>query len=405
MQTLLEFLNTADAVELTELPGLGSALAGRLAAARPFETLEDSLRVSGMNRKLLDRLQSAYEARPGPQPEEELPPPAYMLPAVPAEPAEVQAETAAPVEAAAPAGVDAVPDAVPAAPAGVDAAPVFAPAEPFAAPPVPPQKPSVFWRVVKWLVGLLLVLLILAALAASAYFGLPYLREKYIRPVEENTLRLYLLATQQAADRSHSDATLRVLQADLDVARTRLGMAEKALEAQRLALARVETAQANLQTAQNAQQEKLLADLTYEVQLTRVLDLMGRARLYLAQSNFGTAREDVAAVRALLVKLQPAAPAEQAAAFKVVIGRLDLALENLPAYPVVAANDVEIAWQILIDNLPSDLPPLQLVTPAPVEPPATPTMVAPLPSPTAVEPTPTGVVTETPPGPTPTAVR
>lgn len=400
MQTLLEFLNTAGAVELTELPGLGSALAGRLAAARPFETLEDSLRVSGMNRKLLDRLHAAYEARPGPQAEEELPPPAYMLPAVPAEPAEVQAETAAPVEAAAPAGVDAVPDAVP-------AAPVFAPAEPFAAPPVPPQKPSVFWRVVKWLVGLLLVLLILAALAASAYFGLPYLREKYIRPVEENTLRLYLLATQQAADRSHSDATLRVLQADLDVARTRLGMAEKALEAQRLALARVETAQANLQTAQNAQQEKLLADLTYQVQLTRVLDLMGRARLYLAQSNFGTAREDVAAVRALLVKLQPAAPAEQAAAFKVVIGRLDLALENLPAYPVVAANDVEIAWQILIDNLPSDLPPLQLVTPAPVELQPTPTMVAPLPSPTAVEPTPTGVVTETPPGPTPTptAVR
>jgi hypothetical protein len=35
-----------------------------------------------------------------------------------------------------------------------------------------------------------------------------------------------------------------------------------------------------------------------------------------------------------------------------VIARLDLALGNLPAFPVVAVDDVDIAWQLLVNDLP-----------------------------------------------------
>ena len=35
-------------------------------------------------------------------------------------------------------------------------------------------------------------------------------------------------------------------------------------------------------------------------------------------------------------------------ALKQVVARLDLALSNLPEFPVVASGDLEIAWQILM---------------------------------------------------------
>jgi hypothetical protein len=75
--------------------------------------------------------------------------------------------------------------------------------------------------------------------------------------------------------------------------------------------------------------------------------MLGRARLYLAQSNFGLAREDVNSARDLLVTLQTETKDE---ARGQAIARLDLALGNLPAFPVVAAGDLEIAWQILMSG-------------------------------------------------------
>lgn len=49
-------LNHADADELTRLPGVGSALAARIVAARPFASVEDLRRVRGLGGARLDRL-------------------------------------------------------------------------------------------------------------------------------------------------------------------------------------------------------------------------------------------------------------------------------------------------------------------------------------------------------------
>ena len=49
-------LNTARSDEMTKLPGVGPAMAERIAAARPFEKLEDLLNVSGIGPALLERL-------------------------------------------------------------------------------------------------------------------------------------------------------------------------------------------------------------------------------------------------------------------------------------------------------------------------------------------------------------
>jgi competence protein ComEA len=49
-------LNTVQSDELTKLPGVGPAMAERIAAARPFEKPEDLLKVSGIGPALLERL-------------------------------------------------------------------------------------------------------------------------------------------------------------------------------------------------------------------------------------------------------------------------------------------------------------------------------------------------------------
>jgi hypothetical protein len=67
--------------------------------------------------------------------------------------------------------------------------------------------------------------------------------------------------------------------------------------------------------------------------------------LYLSQSNFGLAKEDVQSARDLLAELQTGSNDEVLAQ---AVTRLDLALSNLPAFPVVASGDLEIAWQILM---------------------------------------------------------
>ena len=63
MGDFLNFLNTADTDTLTRVPGINRTLAEELIAARPFEVVEDSLKVRGMGKNLLARIQSAFEER------------------------------------------------------------------------------------------------------------------------------------------------------------------------------------------------------------------------------------------------------------------------------------------------------------------------------------------------------
>ena len=103
--------------------------------------------------------------------------------------------------------------------------------------------------------------------------------------------------------------------------------------------------QATLETEIKENNNKTLLALKHEIMTTRALDMLARARLYLAQSNFGLAKEDVQSSRDLLNELQTESKDEVLAQ---VLTRLDLALGNLPTFPVVASGDLEIAWQILI---------------------------------------------------------
>ncbi len=290
MSDFLNFLNTADLDTLTKIPGITRPLAGNIIAARPFDFVEDCLHVKGMGKNLLGRVQSYFEAELNDSRNR------AMVP--------LEEET------------------------------------------LPPQESrgerSSFWsrlgeaftNVLRSLLRLIITLAVIAIIGAALYYGLPYINEKFMAPVEQNTAQIDKLESE-----------ISVLQSQLDEINGRVDVLEQSVETQTVSLDRLKIMQSALEQTLQENNNDVLLELKHEVMTTRALDMLGRARLYLAQSNFGSAKGDVQSARDLLVELQTET---QNPRLEEAIARLDLALGNLPAFPVVAAGDLEIAWQLLM---------------------------------------------------------
>jgi hypothetical protein len=205
----------------------------------------------------------------------------------------------------------------------------------------------------------------IGGIGALLYFGLPYINQTFIAPVERNTAQIKKLETEISA-----------LQTQLDEINARVATLETTVEAYSVSIQKLESMQAELDAQLKANNDKILLDLKHEVMMTRALDTLARARLYLAQSNFGLAKLDVQSARDLLAELLAETNDEL---LSQVLTRLDLALGNLPDFPVVASGDLEIAWQILMSGKAPVIPTVTFTsTPATLET-STPT---PLPPPT-----------------------
>jgi cell division protein FtsB len=191
------------------------------------------------------------------------------------------------------------------------------------------------------LLRLILTVAFIASVGALIYFGLPYLNEKLIVPVEKNTANIRNLESQVAD-----------LQSQLDQMNMRVGVIEKTIESQTASIAKLEEMQAALEKEITVQNNSMMIALKREIIFTRAIETLSRARLYLSQSNFGLAKQDVQSARELLAALKTDAPEYQLSALDTILARLDLALGNLPAFPVIAAADVDIAWDLMMRGLP-----------------------------------------------------
>lgn len=336
MNTFLEFLNTAEFDTLIQVSGVNRQLAGAIISARPFESEEDVLQVKGMGKATLARIQSFAEA------EAKAPENSAMIP--------VQKE-------AAPAPFNEMPSAQEKA----------------------PQRDSFFKRLgraFRWffnaLLRLIMIALLIAAVGLLLSLALPYIQSTFLTPLEQNTTRVAEMETEVAQ-----------LRAQVDALNERMTAIEGSVEAHTAAIAQLEEMQATLETQMEENNDAVLLELKHEVMFARALDVLARARLYLAQSNFGLAKADVQTVHDLLAELENETNDK---VLEQAVARLDLALGNLPDFPVIASGDLEIAWQILISgNVPAATATFT-PTPAPVE---TETSI----TPTAI---PTGEATSTP---------
>ena len=279
-------------------------------------------------------------------------------------------------------------------PASEIVAVVEPPIQPMESAQAGPTGPTFGQRVGRFFAALLrlvIFLIVLAALAAGLYFALPLIYQNYILPVQENTAQLTQLKTRLA----QNEITIAGLQTKLDAAQTaqaqqaqsisdldgKVQKIEEQIAARTQSLAALEQAQSALQ----AQNDATDAEVERQINLMKSMELLSRARLFMYQSNYGLARIDVLTARDLLAKVQPTAPADFTDDLAEVIYRLDLTLANLPAFPVAASDDLDIAWQILLGGLPQPQAVPVTATPA-SETPAPEVTATPTPSAT-VEPT------------------
>lgn len=229
---------------------------------------------------------------------------------------------------------------------------------------------TVLGRLFGILLRLAVVVVLGVALAAGAFFGVPRAYRGLVEPAQVNTTRIDAI-----------EAELDLARGDTRSLRDRMGDRLAELEA---ALAEqgesVATAQVQLEEAlaasldQSRAMEALtdqigtlrgaLGDLTdqvdaalgdlgqpeeelrHELLINRVMLHLVRARLGLLENNAGLAADEAARARALLVETDPEGEIENV---QDAIARIDLALEAMQTTPLVAGDDLEIAWKLLVE--------------------------------------------------------
>lgn len=217
-------------------------------------------------------------------------------------------------------------------------------------------------RFFRFLLRVISLLILLSLLSLALYLVLPWLYQRFIRPVEQNTAQVRELQSrqeqteQELADLQTKLGTIETMQNQHDGSLTeldqRLSDIETEIDARTQSLTALERMQSELQ----AQNEASSAELERQIDLLKSMELLSRARLFMYESNFGLARQDVQMARDVLATVQPDAPEPLAGELNVVVQRLDLALSNLPNFPVAASDDLDIAWQILLSGLPEATP-------------------------------------------------
>lgn len=263
------------------------------------------------------------------------------------------------------------------------------------------------------LIRLLLVLLVGALTGGVLYFGGVFLYSQFQGSQSQLSERLSILETGQASNSSRFEETAAGLQEriaaleqqqtldreNFSSLQTDLQSLQQAVETQNQSLKKLDELDAEIakmtgwlsyeatqvvaiqmtQTAPNSP----FRSLRSEIKILRAMELLNRARLFLLQSNYGLAAEDIQAARRELQSLQAEVPAYQQETVVLWIERLSSSLAALPASPVQASSDLDLAWKLLAAGLPTESPPLPEITTT-TQPPA------------GTTPTPTGVVDKTP---------
>jgi chaperonin cofactor prefoldin len=260
------------------------------------------------------------------------------------------------------------------------------------------------------LVRLLAIVAFILLIGIAAFYAVPALYRKYIQPIQTSVNQLSQSQAEQVrindqilgrlddiqkrinALEIRSDTqeqTIDELRSELDgIPGTQQAYIEQLNSTQTAAMEMMDQLNADLNTLDNkvtrlsntlgqmntqvqAIDNRLQAEdapisvLRREVQIVKAMELLTRSRLYILENNLGLAKDDLRAARDLLASMKVAA--SQAKAQEEIVKRLDLALGNLPASPVLAAEDVEIAWQLLFKGLPGEplIPTSSYIVPTP----------------------------------------
>lgn len=243
---------------------------------------------------------------------------------------------------------------------------------------------SVFMAFVRVVVVLLAMLILLLA----AYFGVVYLYQQVIEPIQNSELRMDEMENRLQTQRQQIDERLAQFNArltalesqsdlgaeDMDELRVELEALQAAVTGQALEVQRldqIESAVSYLATQvmeqrleqltatptptpygwKGAGEEVNLEALRSDVEVLKALLLIDRARSDLLENQPEEAENHIRAAQALLEALAEREPAD--ARLRVIPGvtrRLELALEDLSTSPILSAEDLLTVWRVLEDE-------------------------------------------------------
>lgn len=102
-----------------------------------------------------------------------------------------------------------------------------------------------------------------------------------------------------------------------------------------------------------------------EIELLRILNLLSHANQFLLHTNFGLAEETLTIAKDNLISLREDRPSFQQEVISEMLDLIDQVIIDLPAKPALAAEKLELAWQLGITYLPQFQPGVSTNPPTP----------------------------------------
>ena len=237
---------------------------------------------------------------------------------------------------------------------------------------------SAFSRVMRFILRLIFVVVFGIVIGAALYLGVPTLYRSTIEPMQANTERIEELQETLAIGLSTSEKQVKRLGERLVEAEGRLaeqGEITAALQAEldgigvvlddqtdelskiRIMSDRLKDITSDLDETIDRVEllEVALSEVQFpavefrrQVRMISAMTMITKARLWLIQDNLGQAAEEISAARELLANsiVDMNVVDEE---LTQIIERLDLALADIRTMPIVAADELEIAWKLLVE--------------------------------------------------------
>ena len=253
------------------------------------------------------------------------------------------------------------------------------PQPPQAAPAAPQPTPSGFSTALgaffRGLLRLIVVLLLGGLLGLGLYFGIPYFYQQLVLPVQQNTQSISQITAGQTQIASTWNEQITGLQNRLTALESQQDTNKEQYSELAAQIAEVKTSLSVISSASDTTNQQL-ADIEQQVNSleTKMQNMerfasaqataQGTQRLQLAtlearptlnsDAIYGldadSARTEIVLAQEILTRLASNAKPEEAQALQAIATRLGLTIQNLANTPLLAIEDIEIAYQLMLNS-------------------------------------------------------
>lgn len=240
-------------------------------------------------------------------------------------------------------------------------------------------KVSPLTRVVRSVFRVVLVSVIGIALGVGIYFGTRGLYRNYVEPMQASLRRIAMIEEALAQDKvlarkqaeqtgerlaeidgrlAEQSETLAILVVEIDSVQNELEDQDNRIDRLRTMVNRIETLSSDLRATADQVEglETALSEIELPAQriskqlhMIQAMTLLCKAHFWLAEDNLGLAAEEIIAARDILTFIPESDSVEEDALMDQIIDRLSLALTDVRTIPIVAADELEIAWKLILE--------------------------------------------------------